>query len=547
MKKLLAVLTALVLLCGTVSPAFAGGYVSLKMAIPVIMLSGDGEPLVDADGNQVFDINHVDKLADGTDTNQLFESIANVLQPFLLEGVLFDRWDNYYANLEKEIGELTEEIRLDENGNAKNGTGISAARIEENETNMHTDKRGDKGYFEPEDYHFWYDWRLDPLEIADQLAEYIDNVMAVTGAPKVSLISRCVGTNVTLAYVAKYGTAKLHGFGMDGSCSYGGEFISDALSGKFKVDGAAIERFLTDYNELGMLDVSAFAMASVDLLTKSGALSAFTAATRETIYQKIMVGATSALALSTFFTMPCYWAFVTAEDYETAKQYVFGEEGSEKRTQYAGLIEKLDNYHEAVRAKIPKLVPSLGQQNVKVAIISKYGFQMMPICASCNAVSDQYASVYRSGYGATASTIYETLSDEYIAKRVAEGKGKYISADKQVDASTCMYPDATWFTKGIRHGEWSATENEILYEVVTANRQLTPADFPYTQFMVYDSETKTMSPMTEENCHTEYWLNQVETDKETNILKRIIEFFRSLLVWYQALIDTLNGFQMPQI
>ena len=126
MKKLLAVLMALVLLCGTALPAFADGYVSLKMAIPVIMLSGDGEPLVDADGNQVFDINHLDKLADGTNTNQLVESVANVLQPFLLEGVLFDRWDKYYANLEKEIGELTEDVRLDENGNSSNGTGISA-------------------------------------------------------------------------------------------------------------------------------------------------------------------------------------------------------------------------------------------------------------------------------------------------------------------------------------------------------------------------------------------------------------------------------------
>ena len=546
MKKVLALLTALVLLCASVTPAFARGYVSLNTVIPVIRLTGDAEPIVDPDGNLVFDINHMDRLADGTDSNEIYQSIANVLQPFLLEGVLFDRWDRYYENLEKEISELAGDFRLDGNGNAVNGTGVSAARIQENETNMRTDKRSGKGYFGLEDYHFWYDWRLDPLEIADQLAGYIDAVLATTGALKVSLVSCCVGTNVTLAYVAKYGTAKLHGFGMDGSCSYGGEFISDALSGKFKVDGDAIERFLIDYNELGMLDVSAFALASVDLLTKSGALNAFTTVSRETIYQKIMVGATSALALSTFFTMPCYWAFVTAEDYDTAKRYVFGEEGSEKRVQYAGLIEKLDRYHEAVRLKIPELVPGMGKKNVKVAIISKYGFQMLPICQSCNAVSDQYASVYRSSFGATTSTIFDTLSDDYIAKRTAEGKGKYISPDKQVDASTCMYPDATWFTKGVRHGEWSDTENEIMYEVVTANRQLDPADFPYSQFMVYDPDTKTMSPMTEENCHTEYWADSVAEEKTDSLLVRFWTFIKSLLQWYRALTQTLAGFNAAQ-
>ena len=42
------------------------------------------------------------------------DAVVNVMQPFLLEGVLFNRWDNYYANLEAEIAELTTEIRLDE-------------------------------------------------------------------------------------------------------------------------------------------------------------------------------------------------------------------------------------------------------------------------------------------------------------------------------------------------------------------------------------------------------------------------------------------------
>ncbi len=541
-KKTAALLAALVLLLTSVLPASARTYISLNKKIPVIVLSGDGEPLVDKDGNKILKFTNLGDIAGETDNSELYESIANVLQPFLLEGVLFNRWDNYYANLQKEVAELTEGIQLNENGEVDNGSGISEARKQENETNMRTDKKGEKGYYGFEDYHFWYDWRLDPLEVADRLAEYIDAVLAATGASKVSLISRCVGVSVTLSYVAKYGTAKLHGYAVDGSCTNGGEFISDALSGKFKVDGDAIERFLTDYNALGILNVSDFAMASIDLLNKSGALDALVNVSRATIYNKIMVGATSALALSTVFTMPCYWCFVTEEDYETAKRYVFGEEGSEKRAQYAGLIEKLDRYDVTVRQHISELMQSLGQKGVNVAIVSKYGFQMMPICRSAEQVSDEYASVHRSSYGATTSTIYDTLSEDYIAQRTAEGKGKYISPDKQVDASTCLYPDATWFNKGARHGNWTDVENEILYEAVTASRQLTPADLPYSQFIVYDGETDTSSPMTVENCHTENWTADASTDKTANLLVRFFNFLKSLINWYKSLFEMLQSF-----
>ena len=537
MKKCISLLMCVIMLFCAVVPAFALDYSNPSKDVPVILIGGDGEPICDADGNEVFSATELTKVFKGVDGGSVYESVANVLQPFLLEGVLFNRWDPYYANLESEIGALTEDFRLDENGNAVNGSSIAQRRFDGMARDITVNKAASKGYYAYGDYHFWYDWRLDPMEIADQLAAYIDGVLAITGKSKVAIISRCVGTNVAMAYVAKYGASKIHGFGIDGTITNGGEFISDAISGKFRLDGPALERFLTDCNLLGVFNISEFAMASVDLLVKSGVFDGIRNITKATVYDKIKEGATSAIAMATVFTMPCYWAFVTAEDFETAKQYVFGPEGGEKRQRYAGLIQKLDAYHTAVRLHLAEFLTGMHDQGVNISIISKYGFQMVPICESRAEISDQYASVTRSSFGATTGTVYETLPDAYIAAQAAEGKAKYISPDRLVDASTCLFPDYTWFTKGIRHGDWQDVENQIMYTVITADRQLTTADLPYTQFIVYNSETDEVSPMTAENCNTEFWQASQETDAPKSVIVRMIAFFRSLHRWLRAAAD----------
>ena len=541
LRKVISLFLCLILTLGlAVLPGGAAGKVEATLKgsdVPVILLGGDGDVIYDADGNVAVDMNDfgtVFRTSGGGDG--IMSAVAGVLQPFLLEGVLRGKWDNYYANLQKEVSDLTETLRLDENGNPRNGTDISAAHRAAVERNKSTDKKGDKGYYGLQDYRFWYDWRLNPMEIADELHEYIEGVKAATGKERVSVICRCVGVNVVLAYIAKYGPDSLCGLGIDGSTSFGGEFISEALTGRFKLDADAISRFLTDYNELGMIDISEFALASVDLLAKSGLVKGLTAAVRATIYDKVVEGVTSALALGTFFTLPCYWSFVAPEDYDTAIRFVFGEEGSEKRQTYAGLIEKLDSYHEAVGLHVAELIDGVVDAGANLAIISKYGFQIFPVCSTNDRPSDQYSTVNHSSFGATTSTAFDTLPDDYVAARQAQGKGEFISPDRTIDASTCRYPDNTWFLKGARHGNWTEGENRILYTVTTADRPVTVNDLSLPRFLVYDAETDTVGRMTEENCGTEYW----ETTRPKGFAK-LVSFFKAYARWLKALFAFLKG------
>ena len=546
MKKTISVLLCAVLLFTLAVPAFAAVVPQRTGSqIPIVFLAGDGEALYNENDEVILKISENGLLGlfqgktddEEGDNSELYESIANVLMPFLIDGLISDNWDPYFENLEKEIGDLFAEGRLDENGNAPAGTGISSGRRAENERNRHTDKKGRNGY-DMYSYQFWYDWRLDPLEIAVQLHDYIADVKAATHSDKVALGSACLGGNVVLAYLSLYGTEDLVGVSMLAPLAKGSEFLSQAISGRFHLDMEGLNRVLTDTDAVGRFEMPSFASATIDLVSKSGMFGAMTDAFKKKIYAKVVEGVTSAIAMSTIFTMPCYWGCVAEEDYDDAILYVFGEEGSEKREQYAGLIEKIDNYHENVMLQADNLMQSVVDSGVNLGILCKYGFQMVPICEESYLVSDQYVSVNKASFGAPTSTIFDTLSDEYIAQREAEGNGKYISPDKQVDASTCLFPDYTWFTKNATHTLRTDAEVRLMYSVMTADRQMTVDDFTFTQFMVYDHDAKTTEPMTTENCHTEHWTEdemKQPTSKKDTIYNGLLSFFKWMIELYKLL------------
>ena len=147
-QKALALSLALMLLLSLAATAAAKDttqWISQSHSdIPVIRISGDGEKLVDEDGNKVFhykDIASVLKKDDDDDgDNRILEAIANILKPFLLDGVLKNDWDPYYENLQKEISDLFSHSLLDNDGNPQYGTGLRPERMEKVEKIRHNDQ-----------------------------------------------------------------------------------------------------------------------------------------------------------------------------------------------------------------------------------------------------------------------------------------------------------------------------------------------------------------------------------------------------------------------
>ena len=545
MKKTVSLLLTFLLLFSFAFPVFAAddGKVALTRSgsqIPIVLVGGDGAPLADENGNEIFRFMDIAKATGNVDGDAVKESVLNVVRPLLVQGMLTGNFDPYYEALYNEIAELFSDVLLDENGLPRNGSGISEANKKIMADSLIKDHKltaGDYGLFT---YQFFYDWRLDPLYTADLLNDYIEQVKALTHNDKVAIVCRCVGSNVVMSYIAKYGTASIYGLGMCGVIGLNGsEPLSESISGKFAVNLPAISRLLADLDALDYVNLDPFVTSTIDLLKASGAADAVLKTAKLTIYRHIVQGATSALALSTFFSCPMYWACVNADDYEDALLYVFGPEGSEKRRQYAGLIEKIEAYNVTVRQHLPQILSEIKQNVAHIGVISKYGYQLAPICESADELSDQFVSVYSSSFGATTSKAYDTLPDEYIEARNAEGNGKYLSPDRQVDAYTCYFRDQTWFAKGASHSNWTKAENALMYTVTTSDAVLTADDMEVSRFFVVDNKTGNWENMTEENCNTYNWEATPEAQAPTGFIARLKAYFKALKIWFALLKEKL--------
>ena len=533
MKKIIAIILSVVLIMGTAVPAFALSVdTNAKSSVPVIYIRGDSNVLAYDNETKSFQIGDMLNIYGNSEKGSFSEAAFNILYPLILKGIAFDDWDDYYDALYKEISDVYEPIKLDENGDPNTDCGIPQWQKDDMQNAMTYNRADAQGKYTERTYWFYYDWRLDPIVLADQLHEYIEGVKKASGHDKVSLSVKCLGSNIALAYINKYGTDSIKGFAIDVSTSMGADFLSGMLSGNFGLDGNAVSRFINCYTlDSDLYDLARFVTSTIDLLELSGALDKIDEVGRELIFSKIEQGVVSALALSTFMTYPGYWAVVSVDDFDNALRYVFGEEGSEKRETYKGLIERVTYYNETIKKNVYSIMEDVHNAGVNLCIISKYGIPMLPTIKTCDILADEYVSVYNSSFGATTSTVYTTLSEDYIAKRVAEGNGKYISPDKQVDASTCLFPDYTWFFKGAPHGHFSDAETSLLMQVIDADRQLTVDDFDITQFIVYDYPTRTAYPMTTENCDIPYWSADDSIDHPKTKTEKLRSFLTLLFQW----------------
>ena len=551
MKKVLSVILCVILIFGTMSSAYARETGSdLKSSVPVIYIAGDSNDLSYDNGTKTFQIDDMIKIFQDSEDGNISEAAFNILRPFLIKGIVFNDWDDYYDAVYNEISDVYKPIMLDENGNPNSDCDIPQWQKNDKINAMTYNRADGNGQYSEKTYQFYYDWRLDPIEIADQLHEYIEGVKKASGHDKVSLSVKCLGSNIVFSYVQKYSASSLKGVGIDVSTSMGADFLSGMLSGDFGIDGNSISRLANElaekHDDEGIyIDLVRFVTSTIELLESTGVIDTLSDVAKEQLYSKIEYGIISALALSTFMTFPGYWAVVEADDFEKALTYVFGEEGSEKRIRYKGLIDKITNYNETIKKNIYPIMGKIKDAGTNMCIISKYGVQMAPVLKDGSILGDEYVSVYNSSFGATTSTIYDTLDEEYIAGQIKKGLGRYISPDKHIDASTCLFPDYTWFFKGVAHGYYSTPEVDLIMKVIDADRQLTVNDFDLTQFVVYDYATHTAEPMNENNCQDKYWTADPTVDRPTTASEKLHSIITTFIRWltnmFRMLASVISG------
>ena len=153
-------------------------------------------------------------------------------------------------------------------------------------------------------------------------------------------------------------------------------------------------------------------------------------------------------------------------------------------------------------------------------IFAKYNFAEFPLYEGATAQSDADTPVFRQSFGATCAEYNKVLSEEYLAS-VSTDNLKYISPDRIIDASTCLFPETTWFVKDLHHNYFAPLENpsvEIMRYDITVDSE------KYPQYME-NVENASLTPL----MVTDEDLNKTENNYFTALFDFMKAFFNLIV------------------
>ena len=135
-------------------------------------------------------------------------------------------------------------------------------------------------------------------------------------------------------------------------------------------------------------------------------------------------------------------------------------------------------------------------------------------------MTDGTIATDRESFGATCADVDGTLGEGYKqAKECVCGKN-HVSADNQIDASTCRFPDITWFGKNLKHTCADNFIAELVNLIVYSDRQITVWDYAeYPQYLI-NLNGEELVPLTKENA------GEILPYEETTIMGRFIRRFK---------------------
>lgn len=335
-------------------------------------------------------------------------------------------------------------------------------------------------------YAFPYDWRIDPMEAAKQLNDYVKQVERVTGHSKVSFICHSMGSIVFAAYLAQYGSDEIDTVVFIAPAFQGVSIMGSLLSGEAKIGDKGDET--TEF------------LLSLPMLTDAELKKTVQVCGKLHLIHLILRRLQPALDSQfdrvfriflrpTFAQMPGIWAFVSDKYYERAKAFSFGSD-----TQYTDLIRKLDRYHYGVQTRLVELLRTAQENGMKMAIVSGYGISSMPLSYEHTMQSDILITTENSSIGAVCAPYGESLPLSHVQS--VEDEHNHISADRLVDASTCAFPEQTWFIRGLMHFDFPY-EDEAFYKWLLhqTTQPTVQTNEQYPQFMLQAEED--LLPVTE--------------------------------------------------
>lgn len=515
-KRLLSLLLVTMMLVSVALPMTAEA-AATSSTYPIVYVQGRRTPIYDKNGKQIYPLKT-------SIAEKLMEDKSSISSAFS-KSLLTNNWDPLCDAIYDSIAPLYADLVLNENGEIQNGSYHKQPATP-------TQKTSD---YKVSDYVFYYDSRTDPIATAKNLQVYIKSVLKATGKKKVNLVGRCLGSSIVASYLTMYGNTYVDTVLFYAAACNGILPIGATFSGHIQLDADNIQKY-TDTSLDDDDDFDEFIKALVALTNQAKLLGIGTDKINS-IYLSIADQILPKLLLATYATMPCYWSMVSDEYYESAKSFIFKNETKK----YAGLIKKIDNYHYNVQLPLNDTLTKLKKNGLKIVNISKYNVRLAPVFENCNVQADGTVELSTMSFGATSANIGKTLSKSYLSEAAASGMSDYVSKDSMIDASTCLFPDSTWFIKNIEHTVFPSCINSLIYEAFSSQGQFTiKSNKNYPQFLEY--KDKKLVAVTQLNSDD---LDQDDTGGSvlTSMLKVFLAAFSSI---FGTLIKIVSGILSSQ-
>ncbi len=452
-KKSISALIAVIICVSAFVPTFAEG-TEINRDCPKVYVHGfmSYELYADADDPD-------SELAWPLPEDKILDTVKKALIPLAACAIDrdLDKFGNAIAPL---LDELFAPACLDFNGEATNGSGVQFEYPAPEEVTADSN------------FTFGYDWRLDPIELASRLNDFIDYILECSGTEQVVLECHSLGGIVITTYFKLYGNEKVRSVVFNSPAIYGETYTGELITGNIDFNAEGVKNFIgftfdhEEYeNTINLIS---------EILEKAGLLDFvcdFADELLAQIYDEAIIS-----VIKFFANWPTIWAMVPDEDIEAAKETVFGMY-DEYGFDYSGLEEKIDSYNEKVRQYKTQILTDTAK-TTNVYVISKYGYSAVPITSSWNTLGDGVVDTKRSSFGATTAPYGEKLE-------VAQSE--YISPDKAVDASTCLFPEQTWFIRDMKHPDDVDCLTNFMDTLLYYDGLATVETFEqYPRFMVFD-------------------------------------------------------------
>ena len=349
-----------------------------------------------------------------------------------------------------------------------------------------------KVYGEDRTYSFAYDWTADPIETAKELNKFIAEVKVKEGCKKVNVAAMSMGSVMMLSYLAEYGGKNVHNVVFASPAWQGTSIVGNLFTGNIELDIFAVENFLVKSADVSATTHIAAYITSF-IVSYEGLSHEYFGDINQAI-QGLLPYVYRDSIIPLIAGMPGLWSLVPAEDYDNAKAFLFPD-GINK-----DLEAIIDEYHD-IQVSAEKIIKSAKRDGMRFSIVCGYNRQMIPLNKEYEQSDEVIDVKYMSG-GATCALYLQAHDDwgQIYNQKIKDGHN-HVSWDYKIDASTCMFPETTWFIKNMSHSDYSAdngtldTINWLLNNNTDSAYTIRKDKAKHPQFSLYNTYKRHVTPI----------------------------------------------------